>query len=359
MLRQLCQDMTGLTEEAIQQLEALQAQLPLMAELSRADVFIDCPLPDGRAVVVAHARPSTAGSAYRENVTGQFATPEKEPAVFHALALQAPVRDIKAITQENRTVLQDVVPIFTPGQQCVALLIKEQDISGDLLREKKWQTLSRTYEGEDLSLRSAAAPPCNDLALREVHHRVKNNLQLVASILSLQARRCGNDFTKKILLENVGRVLSIASIPDILTQNKEGFRQIDSLVLLEQLRKHLQALTPAGKQIAIQVTGPSVPLSADAAASVSLVVNELITNALEHAFQDQSSGSVQVCFCAGQRYHTITVSDDGCGFDPAAPRTGHLGLNIVEATVRDKLRGHLTIHSGPGGSRVSFDFKTE
>ena len=87
--------------------------------------------------MVAHARPSTAGSAYREIVTGQFATPEKEPAVFHALALQAPVRDIKAITQENRTVLQDVVPIFTPDQQCVALLIKEQDISGDLLREKK------------------------------------------------------------------------------------------------------------------------------------------------------------------------------------------------------------------------------
>ena len=148
---------------------------------------------------------------------------------------------------------------------------------------------------------------------------MKNNLQLVASILSLQARRCGNDFTKKILLENVGRVLSIASIHDILTQNKDGFRQIDSLVLLEQLRKHLQALTPAGKQIAIQVTGPSVPLSADAAGSVSLVVNELITNALEHAFQDRTSGQVLVRFCAGQRYHTITVSDDGCGFDPAAP----------------------------------------
>lgn len=359
MLTQLCREMTTLSEDAIAQLAALQVQLPLMAELSRADVFIDCPLPDGRAVVAAHARPSTSGSAYRENVVGKFATPEKEPAVFHALSLQAPVRDIKAITQENRTVLQDVVPIFTPGQQCIALLIKEQDISGDLLQEKKLQSLSRTYQGEAPSLRSAGEAPSDSLALREVHHRVKNNLQLVASILSLQARRCGNDFTKKILLENVGRVLSIAAIHDILTQSKDGFRQIDSLVLLEQLRKHLQALVPEGKQIAIQVTGPSVPLPADAASAVALVVNELITNALEHAFPAQPAGAIQVSFCAGQRYHTITVSDNGSGFDPAAPRTGHLGLNIVEATVRDKLQGHLTIQSGPGGSRVSFDFKTE
>ena len=164
------------------------------------------------------------------------------------------------------------------------MLIREQDVSEDLLQEKKFQRLARTYEQGDRSLRSSGAGAGDPAMLREVHHRVKNNLQLVASILNLQARRCGDPFTEKILRENVGRVLSIAAIHDILTQNGGDFRSIGSLTLLEQLRKNLQSFVPEGKRIVISVTGDGVELSADTASSVSLVVNELITNALEHAF---------------------------------------------------------------------------
>ena len=100
-------------------------------------------------------------------------------------------------------------------------------------------------------------------------------------------------------------------------------------------------------------------LSPDTASSVSLVVNELITNALEHAFEDRDTGRIQVSFLAGSLFHTVTVADNGCGFDVTAPRTGSLGLNIVDATVRDRLRGHMTVYSSSNGTRVSFDFKTE
>lgn len=358
MLAQLCREMTGLTPEDVAQLEAVEQQLPLMAELSQGDVFIDCPLPDGQAVVAAHARPATAGSAYRKPVVGRLAAPEREPAVFHALKLRAPVRDIKAITQENQTVLQDVVPIFNKGQQCIALLIREKDISSQLLQEKKFQTLSKTYEQEAPDLRGGGEA-FDAVALREVHHRVKNNLQLVASILSLQARRCGSQETKNILLENVGRVLSIAAIHDILTNSTDGFRQVDSVSLLTHLQKNLQALVPEGKRIVIDVAGPCVPLPADIAGSMALVVNEVVTNALKHAFEGRHTGHIEIAFCAGSLYHTVTVSDDGVGFDPAGAGGGRLGLRIVEATVRDKLKGQLTIRSDAGGSRVSFDFKTE
>lgn len=359
MLAQLCREMTGLTPEDIAQLEAVERQLPLMAELSQGDVFIDCPLPNGLAVVAAHARPSTAGSAYRKPVVGRLATPEREPAVFHAFRLRSPIRDIKAITQENQTVLQDVVPILNAEQRCIALLIQEKDISGQLLREKKLQTLAKSYEMEAPGLRGGGEDGFDAAALREVHHRVKNNLQLVASILSLQARRCGSEDVKNILLENVGRVLSIAAIHDILTNSTNGFRQVDSLPLLERLQKNLQSLVPEGKRIAITVTGPSVPLPADVASSMALVVNELVTNALKHAFAQRSEGRIEIAFCAGSLYHTVTVTDDGSGFDPSDAGKGRLGLSIVEATVRDKLKGQLTIRSGAGGSRASFDFKTE
>ena len=208
-------------------------------------------------------------------------------------------------------------------------------------------------------MRSSDVPAQDKTAMREVHHRVKNNLQLVASILNLQSRRCNNEFTKKILQENVSRVLSIASIHDILTKNEDNFREIDSIILLEQLRKNLQLFVPDGKYIDICVTGTAAKLSADIASAVSLVVNELITNALEHAFEGRDRGTVTVSFCAGQLFHSVTVSDDGGGFDPARLRKGSLGLNIVEATVRDRLHGQLNIHSDACGSRVSFDIKTE
>ena len=359
MLRKICQEQTLLTDGDIARLEQAESQLLLMAELTGADVFIDCLTKDGAVVVVAQARPHTLSSAYRQDVVGHFAQPENEPAVFQTLQTSAPARDIKAVTQENQTVRQDVVPILNGEGKCIAALIREKDITGALLQEKKFRTLTQTYENEDLSLRSSEAPAQDNTAMREVHHRVKNNLQLVASILNLQSRRCNDEFTQTILKENVGRILSIASIHDILTKNGDNFREIDSLLLLEQLRKNLQFFVPVGKHITISVNGTSANLSADTASSVSLVVNELITNALEHAFEDRDSGTVSVTFNAGQLFHSVTVSDDGNGFDPSQLRKGSLGLNIVEATVKDRLHGQLSIHSDAGGSRVSFDFKTE
>lgn len=357
MLQCLCRERTALSDADIAKLQAVETQLPLMAELGGADVFIDCMTAEGEMFVAAQAGPSTAGSSYEQNVVGHRVLPEKEPAVFHAWEMKAPVRDIKAVTQEGRTVRQNAVPILNSGGQCIAVLIREKDISTSLLHEKKFQSLAQAHEEEDLSLRSSHTGE-NDLLLREVHHRVKNNLQLVASILRLQARRCGDPFTEKILQENVSRVLSIAAIHDILTKDKGNFSSIGSDVLLEQLRQNLLAFLPLDKRITLSITGGSAPLTADTASSVSLVVNELVTNALEHAFPDHSEGSITISFAPGALFHTVSVSDDGCGFDVSAPRKS-LGLNIVEATVKDRLHGKLTIHSGSGGTRAAFDFKTE
>lgn len=359
MLQSLCQTKTDLTPEDICQLQQISQQLPLMAELTGQDVFIDCLTRDGRAMVVAQAQPSTVGSAYQQNVVGEYALADKEPAVYHALNFHTPARDIKAVTQEDCAVRQDVVPIFNPQGGCIGTLIREKDIRSALLQEKKYKTLAQTYESQDLSLRSNDTPGWDEIAMREVHHRVKNNLQLVASILNLQSRRCNDSFAKNLLKENVNRVLSIAAIHDILTKNEDSLREIDSLILLEQLRKNLQSFVPDGKHILLTVSGSSALLSPDTASSVSLVVNELITNALEHAFEDRDSGNIQISFTPGQLFHTVTVADDGCGFDPSLSRKESLGLNIVAATVRDRLHGQLSIRSDSTGTRMSFDFKTE
>ena len=97
----------------------------------------------------------------------------------------------------------------------------------------------------------------------------------------------------------------------------------------------------------------------DAATCVSLVITELVTNAFKHAFAGRASGRVNVSVCAGNLFHTVTVSDDGIGFDPAARTSNSLGMRIVKATVEDKLQGTLHINSGEWGTRVSFAFKRE
>lgn len=357
MVRQLCQQHTALSATAIAHLEAVAQQLPLIAALHDSDVFIDCFTSDGEALVVAHQPPPQGKSAYTAQVVGQEALAEKEPAVYRAAQTVSPVRDIKALTQEGQVVRQDVAPIVVPGEGCVGVLIREKDISLALQQARKLEALSKAHQAEDTTLRGDTATQ-EGVLLREMHHRVKNSLQLIASILNLQARRCDDEKSRKILQENVGRVLSIAAIHDILNQTVENQTTIDSLVLLEKLRKNLQSLVADHNSVSLTVTGDGVPLQMDIASSVALVVNELITNALSHAFVGREKGRITIQFSTGALFDTVTVTDDGIGFDPLAQHKG-LGLRLVSATVQDKLQGRLRLSASDQGSKISFDFKSE
>lgn len=356
-LRDICLKETKLSDEDIEILESLEKQIPMFSDLTGTDVFIDCPAICGKAVVVSHASPSWKVGAYSDNVVGQYALCENEPAVFEALRSNTQIRDIKALTQENRSVKQDVVPVSGNSGECIAVLIRETDITETLVQEKKYQQLSKCYESMDASIRAPLQGEY-DVRLREVHHRIKNNLQIIASVLNLQARGCKDDYTKSILQENVGRVLTIASIHDILTK-QDIDQSIDCLDLMNCLKQNLSSFIPYGKSISIAVEGDSMIISADTASSVAIVANELITNALRHAFEGREGGEIRISLISGKLINTILISDDGCGYSPADCSSSSFGLKIVESTVRDKLRGHLRIASDGTGTRVSFDFKTE
>ena len=353
MLREICRRHTNLLEEELTTLDRLEAQLPLMAELTGADVFIDCPSGQGM-VVAAHARPSGQRSVYTGSVVGKPALRKDEPAVFHAYDSATPVSDLRAITQEGRAVLQNAVPVWGPAGRIIAVLIREQDISEDIRKERKYQALAQSHEDNGPFSGSGEGAL---LAVREVHHRVKNNLQLVASILRMQSRQYEDSSIRRILQENVARVLSIATIHDILTYHSNDLMHVGSRTLFDQLRINMQCLVPPGRAIAITVDGDDVPLNADTATPVSLVLTELLTNALEHAFEGRERGQVTVSLRAGTLRHTVTVADDGVGFAPQEQSGPRMGLHIVSATVRDKLDGNLRIRSDGSGTRVSFDFR--
>ena len=333
-------------------------QMQHMADLCNNDIFLDCPLSEDKALVVAHAGPSNGASVYGRDVSGEIATIEKEPAVFRAIAEAIPICDIKAETQEGRQVRQNVCPVLADDGRVIGVLIREKDISEDIVRDEKYEQLAKLHAESQPALRAENVAG-ESVAMREVHHRVKNNLQIVASMLNLQARAAEDETLKDILKENVGRVQSIATIHDILTHGADDMRSVDSAVLLERLRSNLTALRPAGKSIDIVLEGDSITMDPETATAVALAVNELVTNAMRHGYPEKNAGTVAISVCKGTLIHTIIVSDDGCGFDPSQVREGSLGLFLVRATVQDKLKGKLHIASSPEGTKVSFDFKSE
>lgn len=364
MLAELCRKHTGLAEKDIQILKEIQATLQYTADLVGTDVFINClTVESDKAVVVAEAKPSGGLSAYTGTVLGKMALRENEPAVFRAFEVAMPIRDLKAITQENKAVKQDVVPIKNDTGEVIAVLIREKDISESINTSKKLDELARTTEHltETLSANYAINPLMSNLkegsvAMKEIHHRIKNNLQMVASILNLQARRSTSPELKSALKENINRVLSIAAIHDILTKNgpDEGVRLKD---LMEKIRRNITLYAVQGHQdILIFIEGDDLTVGADKAASIALVVNELIANAIEHAFTGKNQGMITVSLQAGNHFSTITVADDGNGFNPAAKSENSLGLDLVMVTVRDKLKGNLRVQSGSSGTTVFFDF---
>ncbi len=359
-LWQLCRSMTCLPEKDILRLEELAGSIGYMADLTGSDVFIDCMDNTGQtAVVVAQAKPNSASSNYLCTVLGQPALQENEPAVYRAFYTRMPVRDIKAVTQENRTVKQDVVPIHNDAGQVIGVLIRETDISQAVQREKKYRLLAQEREDRNDSLLSLSLNPEQDenaAAMREVHHRVKNNLQMVASILNIQSRKAPTPQTRRIFEENTSRVLSIAAIHDILTNTSRG-DEVPLKPLIDKVRRNIQSICGEHKPITITVVGDDLVVDSSKATSIALVVNELITNCLDSAFEGRENGQILVSLQGGSRYCTITVEDDGIGFDTTSRSGNGLGLDIVRLTVRDKLGGNLRIQSGSGGTKVLFDFK--
>ena len=355
-LTDLCHRYTGLTDDQILILEDLADHLPLFAELTTDNVFIDCLVDETKAVVVAEAEPTQSTGLYGRSVIGEMALIDKEPAVFHAFKAVMPICDLKGITQENKAVRQNVIPIKDPDGCLIAVLIREKDISRELQQEKKYQELARWHQEEDLSTRALTENKEELLEMREIHHRIKNNLQLVSSILNLQALTCQDETASAILQDGISRIHSISAIHEILVGQADEQSYVSIRSLLDRLIHEIRDLYETGDEIRIILSGDDLELTLHAATSVAIVVNELLTNSLKYAFKEKESGTVIISVLKGSQFHTVTVKDDGCGFDPAMVSPDSLGLELIRNTVKERLGGILHVFSDENGTRVSFDF---
>jgi two-component system, sensor histidine kinase PdtaS len=170
---------------------------------------------------------------------------------------------------------------------------------------------------------------------QEIHHRVKNNLQTVASLLRLQARAADVD-PRKALGDSVNRILAIAAVHEVLTEHRED--DVDLGELIDRLRAMLVQGLVAGKRVEADLA--PVSLAGQRATALALVFSELFQNALEHG-----GSAVRIGLQLRRDDVVLAIADDGEGMDGTSDGTG---LSIVRALVRDELGGTLELTSNGG-----------
>jgi PAS domain S-box-containing protein len=273
--------------------------------------------------VLVPARYKTVHEAHRQ---GYFAHPKTRPMGGAAASLTGRKRDGTEFPLEI-----SLSPMHTEHGLLVTAAIR------DITERKQVENQLRRSLQE------------KEVLLKEIHHRVKNNLQVVSSLLNLQLPLISDPRAHELFKESQDRVRSIALFHEKLYQSKDLAR-VDLAEYVKGLCGSLFAAYGVDTQrIGLRLEVEDVPLAVDAASSCGLIVNELVSNALKHAFPGGRSGEVRVRLGGTPQALTLEVSDDGVGIppkvDPLAPST--LGLRLV-SILTEQLNGALSLHRGQG-----------
>lgn len=464
-VKNLCIAHTSLSPQAIQHIVEVSNHLQMIADLNRANVFIDCPtIKDREVIVVAEAIPKNDKGLYQRSVIGENVYEQFEPAVFQVLEGDDFAQH-RAITQEGKVVEQSVTPIKLKDI-IVGTLIMEVDVSDKVMEEKRLKSLTQAtttlsnivsqnndnqifvpdmieeslfdlnnaldiryfnLAGEKM-VRELVGVNCEaglnfvslfpsikdmltdgrvitieehklkghyfqvkgiqlfeegemtghlillkditvlkekereliskSVAIREIHHRVKNNLQTVASLLRLQMRRGLPNGSEKYFQESLNRILSIASVYEvILDESSTDMVNIDKLI--KKIGNMVVYNESSNKSIHIKYqTDENINLVSNIAVSVALIANELITNCLTHAFNSQTEGTINVMLSYNKDSDTVKLEVQDTGEEESGFQAS-FGLKIVTTIAENDLDGTFNIGRNSIGTigKVEFQHK--
>jgi two-component sensor histidine kinase len=194
-----------------------------------------------------------------------------------------------------------------------------------------------------------------DATIREIHHRVKNNLQTVSALLRLQSRRIEDPAASAALNEAVRRIASIALVHETLSSSAEASVAFDDV--LDRLVTHALELSPRMGELKIARTGELGSLDPRIATPLSLVVTELIHNALEHGLAE-SGANLTLEVSRSENSAQIVIFDDGVGLPEGFTilESANLGLQIVRTLTENELRGTINLIRTERGTEAQLNF---
>jgi len=472
-----------LTEEDIAFLRKIENDMPIVADISRGDLLIYCPISPNRAAIVAQAKPHSIAPIHPQPIIGQTMTEAEQPLVLQALARERSLHGNRTLIPDCAPLLQEVHPIRSrEGKVLGALSIETnlieherhrrrskvfqralRQLQGMLLRgelegagqlspfgehdgiivvdSQRWIRYAsgiatnlyrrvghldslvgkrtseletedevlvlralrdnrcieeETYEGHRVWVKKAIPLTCPEhqfmdwrrvlglplpkprlvgvllavhdetearhkerelkvksAMIQEIHHRVKNNLQVIASLLRMQGRRSESEEVRRSLDDSVRRILSIAVVHEFLSQQEA--RVINIKEVSQRIIQHTQqGILQPDKHIRLIVGGPNIYLRAQQATTCALVINELLQNAVEHGFERRPGGTISVNLQDDGDRVVIAVVDDGQGLpeDFSLEQADSLGLHIVQTLVHDDLKGQFQLRGGDGVSAI-------
>jgi|GEM_PF-3896000 len=196
-----------------------------------------------------------------------------------------------------------------------------------------------------------------ELLLKEIHHRVKNNLNVISSLLNLQARKItGKEDALEAFRNSSDRVMSMALVHQKLYQS-EHFDEINIKYYIQSLTNQLIGIFKIGSNIKIVTNVKKIILNINIAVPVGLILNELITNALKHAFPNNATGDINILITKStDKYFSLTISDNGIGLPDEIDikNSDTLGLHLVDVLVR-QLKGKWHVNR-QNGTQISICF---
>ncbi len=224
---------------------------------------------------------------------------------------------------------------------------KEKAIQMLLKERKKEQEKLENYAREKTKELKLAIDE-KTMLLKELHHRVKNNLQIVISLLRLQSDKFDNHEINEILTKSENRIKAISSVHELLYKS-DSIIEIDMQHYFESLSKDIS--DSFSKEVDIKVDS-RVKMGMDKAIYCGLILNELLTNSLKYAFE--KSGEIRVNLVHIDHSYTLTIQDNGKGFDIKATKSG-LGMQLVKTLVTKQLKGRMRIECN-GGTKYIISF---
>jgi len=170
-----------------------------------------------------------------------------------------------------------------------------------------------------------------EVLLKEVHHRVKNNMQVISSILNLQSRYIKNNHTLKVFADSQNRIRSMALVHEKLYES-EDLAKIDFAEYVRSMTSYLLGLHGAGNSIRFDIDIKDILLDVNTAIPCGLIINELVSNSLKYAFPKGRGGEIYICLhLAEDDKFTLTVKDNGIGLPKGLDfrKTESLGMQLV------------------------------
>ena len=234
----------------------------------------------------------------------------------------------KIIGQKDRTILLGGTGLFLVSLLCVGLYF----ITRKYLRQK--QQLAKALSDKDI-------------LLREIHHRVKNNLQLVSSLLTLQGRSMDNESAQKAINEGKSRIRSMALIHQDLYQ-KENLTSVNTQQYFKNLCQELYETYSISKnKVALEMDIEDISIDVDTLVPLGLITNEIISNSLKYAFPNNKKGILKAVLKGKNGGLYLKVSDNGIGYDPGEISPNSFGTRLIHSLTQ-QLEAELLISTAKG-----------